>query len=171
MFLPKDTTCLAEPGFMATSAASGRILQRMRSYGPGPGDTVVADLLSNSAFLGTDSDGMPLQQFKGGGWGLPCTRIPYCCTSLGDKKKALYSAVPIADPAMGAAFILVAPTPRYVTRKCCVNPTHIDNFGKKNYESDIMEGIDQHIQSINNWAAEKGLDYYILDPISSGGSP
>jgi hypothetical protein len=33
-----------------------------------------------------------------------------------------------------------------------------------------MEAIDQHIQTINTWATEKGLDYYILDPVSSGES-
>jgi hypothetical protein len=33
-----------------------------------------------------------------------------------------------------------------------------------------MEGIDQHIQSINSWATELGIDYYILDPVSSGDS-
>ncbi len=85
-------------------------------------------------------------------------------------KKALQTAVPIVEAAEGAAFILVAPTPRYVTRKCCDNPGHIDNFGGKDYEKEIMAGIDQHIQSINNWATELGLDYYILDPKSSGDS-
>jgi hypothetical protein len=31
----------------------------MAELGPGPGDTVVLDLLSNWAFMGTDGDGMP----------------------------------------------------------------------------------------------------------------
>jgi hypothetical protein len=121
-----------------------RISQRMRNYGPGPGDTVVLDLLSNSAFLGADSDGMPIQPFKGGdrGYHIPgsLTAAPFSVI-----KKALQAAVPIVEAAEGAAFILVAPTPRYVTRRCCDNPGHIDNFGGKDYEKEIMEGVDQHI--------------------------
>jgi hypothetical protein len=33
-----------------------------------------------------------------------------------------------------------------------------------------MEGIDQHIQSINSWATDLGIDYYILDLVSSDDS-
>jgi hypothetical protein len=82
----------------------------------------------------------------------------------------LNSYICVIEAAKGASFILVAPTPRYITKKCCNNPDHIDNFGDPNYEKDIMEGIDQHIQSINSWATDLGINYYIFDPVSTGDS-
>ncbi len=168
-FLPKDSVCLAEPGFVASSASTARISQRLRNYGPGPGDTVVLDLLSNAAFVGADSDAMPIQPVKGGD-GLYHIFGSLTVAPISVVKRALHTAVTVVEAAEGASFILVAPTPRYITRKCCDNPDHIDNFSDKNYEKEIMEGIDQHIQSINSWATDLGIDYYILDPVSSGDS-
>jgi hypothetical protein len=168
-FLPKDSVCLAEPGFVASSASSARISQRLQNYVPGPGDTVVLDLLSNTAFVGADSDGMPTQPVKGGD-GLYHVIGSLTAAPTSVVKRALQAAATVIEVAKGASFILVAPTPRYITGKCCDNPDHIDNFRDKNYEKEIMEGIDQHIQSINSWATDMGIDYYILDPVSSGDS-
>ncbi len=169
IFLPKDTVCLAEPGFVATPTTSGRISQGLRNFLPGTGDTVVLDLLSNTAFVGADSAGMPTQPFKGGdGKYHILGSLTAALTSV--VKKALQTAVGFIEAAKGSSFILVAPTPRYVTKKCCMNPDHIDNFEDPNYEKELMEGIDHHIQSLNSWATELGIDFYILDPVSSGDS-
>jgi hypothetical protein len=168
-FLPKDSVCLAEPGFVATPTSSARISQRLRNFVPGSDDTVVLDLLSNTAFVGADSAGMPTQPVKGGdGMHHILGSLTAAPTSV--VKRALQAAVSVIEVAKGASFILVAPTPRYITKKCCNNPDHIDNFGDNNYEKEIMEGIDQHIQSINSWATDLGIDHYILDPVSSGDS-
>jgi hypothetical protein len=168
-FLPKDTVCLAEPGFVSTPNSSMRISQRLRNHAPGSGDTIVLDLLSNTAFVGADSAGMPTQPVKGGdGMYHVLGSLTAAPTSV--VKRALKAADSIVEVARGASFILVAPTPRYINKKCCNSPDHIDNFGDKDYEKDIMEGIDQHIQTMNSWATELGIDYYILDPVSSGDS-
>jgi hypothetical protein len=130
---------------------------------------VALDLLSNTAFVGADPDGMPTQPVKGGD-GLYHIIGSLTAAPTSVVKRALQAAATVVEVAKGTSFILVAPTPRYITRKCCDNPDHIDNFREKNYEKEIMEGIDQHIQSINSWATDMGIDYYILDPVSSGDS-
>jgi hypothetical protein len=112
---------------------------------------------------------MPTQPFKGGdGKHHILGSLTAAPTSV--IKKALQTAVGFVEVAKSSSFILVAPTPRYVTKKCCTNPEHIDNFEDANYERELMEGIDHHIQSLNSWATELGIDFYILDPVSSGDS-
>ncbi len=83
-------------------------------------------------------------------------------------KKILQASWPIFGSADGATFVLVAPTPRCVTRKSCGDPSHIDNYDSDSYETEIQEGIDLQIQILNPWATGKHLHYYILDPVSSG---
>ncbi len=83
-------------------------------------------------------------------------------------KKILQVWWPIFESAEGATFVLVAPTPRCVTRKCCADSSHIDNYDSDSYEPVIQEGIDLQIQILNTWATGKHLHYYILDPVSSG---
>jgi hypothetical protein len=65
-FMPKDTISLAEPHFVASPAASAYISGRLQGYGPRPGDVMVMGLLSNSAFCGKYSSGLPLPPFR---WG------------------------------------------------------------------------------------------------------
>ncbi len=96
---------------MASSASSARISQRLRNYVPGPGDTVVLDLLSNIAFVGADSDGMPIQPIKGGD-GLYHIFGSLTAAPISVVKRALHTAATVVEAAEGASYILVAPTLR-----------------------------------------------------------
>jgi hypothetical protein len=59
-YMPENTACLAEPAFRAGPSTCGRISRRLTELAPGMGDNVILDLLSNSSFMGTNDDGMPL---------------------------------------------------------------------------------------------------------------
>jgi hypothetical protein len=83
-------------------------------------------------------------------------------------KKILQASWPIFESAEGATFVLVTPTTRFVTGKCCGDLSRIDNYDSDSYEPVIQEGIDLQIQILNTWAIGKHLDYYILDHVSSG---
>jgi hypothetical protein len=96
---------------VASSASSARISQRLRNYVPGPGDTVVLDLLSNIAFVGADSDGMPIQPIKGGD-GLYHIFGSLTAAPISVVKRALHTAATVVEAAEGASYILVAPTLR-----------------------------------------------------------
>jgi hypothetical protein len=86
-FLPKDTISLAEPGFVAFTAASAYISGRLQGYGPGPGNVMVMGPLSNSAFCGNDSSGVPLPPLPWGRWYLPCAGVAHSRSSVNDKKR------------------------------------------------------------------------------------
>ncbi len=64
-YMPKDTINLAEPGFVKSATASSNISGRLQGHGPGPGDVIVMDLLTNRAFCGSDSCGVPLPPVRG----------------------------------------------------------------------------------------------------------
>ncbi len=52
-----------QPGTMQSSVM--RIMQQMLGHSPGPDDTIVIDLLSNSTQMGTDCDEVSLPPFLG----------------------------------------------------------------------------------------------------------
>jgi hypothetical protein len=86
-YMSKDTINLEEPGFVASAAASSNLLGRLQRHGPGPDNVIVMDLLSNSAFCGSDSCGVPLPPVGGGGgWYLPCAWLTRSLTAVNDQK-------------------------------------------------------------------------------------
>jgi hypothetical protein len=64
--LPPCTVNLAIPGLKATTVAAMQVAQKLKSLNPGPDNTIFLDLLSNTAFMGTDDDGLPSPSFPGG---------------------------------------------------------------------------------------------------------
>jgi hypothetical protein len=90
-------------------------------------DTVVIDPMSNSAFLGTDEDGLPIPAEKSdedGRYHL-----------LGDLQLAPPSALKNCLKNMermlafvwGAKVVFIIPLPRYVLAGCCKNTDHVSN--------------------------------------------
>jgi hypothetical protein len=55
------------------------------------------------------------------------------------------SAVKWPEVKVGAEVTLVAPTPQYGNGKCCQDYAHITNFGRAEYDLDILCSITQHI--------------------------
>jgi hypothetical protein len=43
-----------------------------------------------------------------------------------------------------AKTLLFFPVPRYVTTKCCHDPSHIENFGNDENEEELMDFQDHH---------------------------
>jgi hypothetical protein len=57
--LPPNIISLAVPGFKASEHNTNRLLNQLRDLCLTENDTVVLDLLSNTAFLGTNENGLP----------------------------------------------------------------------------------------------------------------
>ena len=90
-------------------------------------DTVVIDPMSNSAYLGTDEDGLPIPAEK----------------SDEDGRYHLYGYLQLAPPSAfknclkqmekmlafvgGAKVVFVIPLPRYVLSGCCKDSAHVSN--------------------------------------------
>jgi hypothetical protein len=64
--LPTESVSLAYPGFRPDKKIIAEIEIKMEQLAPGPPDTVVLDLLSNNAYVGTDEDGLPLTAISAG---------------------------------------------------------------------------------------------------------
>jgi hypothetical protein len=161
----KNSECisLAYPGFRLEKEKIQDIANRLEHLKLGTDDRVVLDLLSNTAYMGTDGDGLPTPSFREGDGsyhilGSLTTAPP---TNL---RKALEACGPIIDPIGTASELLVVPIPRYVVGKCCADPKHIENFEKADFEDDLLEAQDQHRRILTTWGAACGLNFNIIDP-------
>jgi hypothetical protein len=162
-YMPPCTINLAVPGFKATTIAMTQVTQKLMSLNPGPDDTIVLDLLSNMAYMGTDDDGLPSPSFPDGDGKY---HIPGSLTvaPTAAVKKLLAYCRDTAKIAAGVRHVaIIAPIPRYVTEKCCHDPCHVDNFNSEDFDSEIMAGMDAHKKALENWAIDNGLNYRIFD--------
>ncbi len=163
-YMPDNTACLAEPGFRAGPSTCGRISRRLTELTPGRGDTVILDLLSNSSFMGTSNDGMPLpvMPMSDGKYHVPGSLIP---TPMSIIRKTLQSCECIANAVKNLKVILIGPSPRYVSRRCCDDAGHLENYNNPDYENEILVGIDSINRTLEKWMAENDLNYSLVDPI------
>ncbi len=163
-YMPENTACLAKPGFRAGPSTCGRISRRLTELTQGMGDTVILDLLSNSSFMGTNDDGMPLplMPMSGGRYHVPGSLIP---TPMSIIRKTLQSCECIANAVKNSKVILIGPSPRYVSQRCCDDARHLENYNNPDYENEILGGIDSVNRTLEKWAAENELSYSLVDPI------
>jgi hypothetical protein len=162
-YLSTECISLAYPGFKPDRDKIQDIAKRLESLKLGPDDRVVLDLLSNSAYMGTDSDGLPTPSHREGDGsyhilGSLTTAPP---TNL---KKALEACSPIIGPIGTSSVLLAVPIPRYVVGKCCADPNHNENFEKADFEDDLLDAQEQHRRILSAWGAAGGLNFDIIDP-------
>jgi hypothetical protein len=138
-YMPENTACLAEPGFLAGPAACGRISRRLAEMAPGVGDTVILDLLSNGSFMGTTDDGTPSPAvlMVDGRYHVPGSLVP---TPMSIVRKALQSCEGIVNAVKNSKVILVGPSPCYVSGRCCDDVCHLENYNNPDYETEILGG-------------------------------
>ena len=130
---------------------------------PDCGDLVILDIWSNSAFLGTDELGLPLRAVRDSSDGRYHVLGPLQVAPRTVFQKILDDARPVLDAAGEARIILVAPFPRYISGKCCADPSHITNFGADGYRYEF-EGLRDRVESV---LAESGVGgrHWPLSPI------
>jgi hypothetical protein len=161
--LPKETVVLATAGFKATQATVPQLADKLECLSINGDDKVVLDLLSNSAFMGTDADGLPSPAFAGedGTYHIPGS---LSVAPLQAIKKILANCMQIGKACSNASqVILVAPIPRYITKKCCEDLTHIDNYNCDDFEFEIISGIETHKRLLETWGHELSLSYSVID--------
>ncbi len=98
------------PGFRPTRDGIENVAEKLENITVTENDTMVLDLISNVAFMGTDKDGLPTPSVKGGDGkyhvpGMLTTAPP---TTL---KKNLEGCNAIADSIKMANVILICPAP------------------------------------------------------------
>ncbi len=118
---------LTAKGWIPKSGKIDRLFETLKKLNLTEIDTVVIDSMSNTAYLGTDEDGLPIPAEKSveDGW--------YHLN--GDLQLAPHSAFKstmklvekIISNTGGAKVMLTVPLPRYVTTACCADTTHVSN--------------------------------------------
>jgi hypothetical protein len=161
--LPSDTVSLAYPGFKPEKSKIEGLVSNMQNANCGLSDTVVLDLLSNVAFMGTDGDGLPAPAYRAddGRFHVVGTLTTAPPTTL---KKYLENCEELACLLKDTKVLLVCPTPRYLTQKCCSKVNHIENFGNPEYEEEFHDFQEQHRKILCNWGTSKGLNFKLIDP-------
>jgi hypothetical protein len=108
------------------------LIEQLKTLKLGKLDTVVVDLLSNTAFMGTDDSGLLSEPVRaeGGKYHITgsLTIAPPTLT-----KKVLLDSLPLAAALKGTGTVLLSPVPRYVYEKCCMDPSHIEILRTQNW--------------------------------------
>jgi hypothetical protein len=123
----------------------------------------VLDLLSNSAFMGTDADGLPSPAFAGedGTYHIPGSLSAAPPQAV---KKILANCEQLGKACSKANLVvLVASIPRYITRKCCEEPCHTENYNCDDFEFEIVSGVETHKRLLESWAHDLSMNYVIVD--------
>jgi hypothetical protein len=161
--LQEKAVILAYPGFKATPQALAQLAAKLEEIRLTPDDRLVLDLLSNSTFMGTDVDGLPTAavQGEGGTYHIPgsLTVAPVPVT-----KKILANCNQIGKLCSTAKNVaLIAPIPRYITGKCCDDNNHVDNYDNDDFETEVINGLEQQKRLLDVWASEHKMCYRIID--------
>jgi hypothetical protein len=118
---------LTAKGWIPKSGKIGKLCETLKKLNLTEIDTVVIDSMSNTAFLGTDEDGLPIPAEK----------------SEEDGRYHLYGELQLAPPSAfkstmklvenilthtgEAKLVLTVPLPRYVLVACCADTNHVSN--------------------------------------------
>jgi len=111
-------------------------------------DTVVIDLWSNSAYMGTDDFGLPCRSTRVGS-----DSRYHVIGNLQAAPKTLFEKIladakPVLDACWEGKVIMVIPFPRYVKNKCCASAGHIPNFGTENYFMEMNRAMEVAEQAL-----------------------
>ncbi len=53
--------------------------------------------------------------------------------------------------------------PRYITKKCCEDPCHTENYNCDDFEFEFISGIETHKRLQESWAHDLSMNYAIVD--------
>ena len=137
----------SKPGWMPTHEEVELAVEFLSDKNPTKDDIVVFDLWSNSAYMGTNEEGMPSPAFRGedGHYhipgGLQAAPKPVFQKIFADSAEMLAAA--------GAAkVVLIIPFPRYVHNPCCNNPGHVTNLKSPDYLDELHRGMDNALSTV-----------------------
>ncbi len=128
-------------------------------------DSMVMDLLGNSCFMGSESEGMPAHAIKQTGTFHITGAMEGDLTVL--MKKVIAVVGPMLQETVGVArLILLAPLPRYVGAKCCSEPDHNTNFSDDDYKTTIDSTVD-NCKNVLKLEEARYANAVVIDPMEA----
>jgi len=143
-----ETRYIGAPGWVATRAALLDASTQMRNLKVSGDDSVVIDLWSNSAYMGTDEFGLPVRAAKNTSDGKYHIVGDLQAAPKTVFEKIMQDSIPVLDAARGSKVVLLIPIPRYIQNKCCATAGHVANFGQENFSSEIYRAMEMAEQAI-----------------------
>jgi hypothetical protein len=153
---------LSVPGWKPDTKNVEKLCAQLDQISLTASDTVVLDPLSNNAFCGTNSDGVPEPMFK------DCSGKYHCPGSLSMitqhmSKKILAGLKQAVDKISDCKVVVMVPVMRYIVQKCCQDPTHIENFGTPSVKNDLINGVDSLVDLLHGWGEAELSNFTIMD--------
>jgi hypothetical protein len=126
-------------------------------------DTVVLDMLSNVAFMGTDDSGLPAEtiQAEDGRYHV-IVSLTTAPPSVIENNLAM--CAPLGEHLGITGTVLISPVPRYTYNRCCDKEGHVENLTDPDFDEEIAMGLEGIKRLIHNWAVELMLDFELVDP-------
>jgi len=90
-----------------------------------PCDTIVIDAMANSAYFGTDENGLPMPPAKSG-------------EDAAVFKANFKQIETLLEHGGGARLVILVPMPRYVRNPCCDDGGHVTNQGEKEFYEELL---------------------------------
>jgi hypothetical protein len=150
---------LSVPGWKPDTKNIEKLRIQLAQVNPGSSDFIVIDPLSNSAFCGTGDDGAPVQLSRDSNGKYHCPGSLSVITSH-MIKKAMSSFNPVVET---LKLFIISPVLRYVSAKCCEDQSHIDNFGTRGLQRDLINGLENILELIQGWGEHYPEHFEIID--------
>jgi len=164
--LGANTEVYTRGGWLLNKETATEMCNKIRDLDVGEGgidDVVVIDLLSNSSFFGTSEDGVPeIAKKDGAGKYHIEGDIMVATPAMARAKLKLLSNLLPSDK--NIQYILIAPTPRYISDPCCGSALHCTNFAEKGYRGEILNGLEAIEEVIKNFANDEGIRATVFNP-------
>jgi hypothetical protein len=69
----------------------------------------------------------------------------------------------IVDTSPDTKIILLTPVPIYINGRCCDNPDHVQNFGEKGFQEEIVEDLEKVSDLLTAWLEARGVPSLLVD--------
>ncbi len=127
-------------------------------------DVVVLDLLSNSAYGGTDEEGcpQPAQKLSDGKWHVIGDITPQPPSVIRAKLKIISGKLPVEKNLL---YILVVPIPRYLTEACCGDSTHCVNRNDPTLMSEVIAATKKFEEVLRAFGVAEQLNHTVVNPL------
>jgi len=143
-----ETRFVGAPGWVATRAGLADAAAQIQNLKVTGEDSVVLDLWSNSAYMGTDEFGLPVRAAKASNDGKYHIVGDLQAAPKTVFEKIMQDSVAVLDAARGSKVVLVIPIPRYILNKCCTAAGHVANFGQESFSSEVYRAMEMAEQAI-----------------------
>ena len=148
-----DVNSISTPGWKPTEESLGKAASYVASQKLSSEDRVIIDLWSNSAYMGTDEMGLPSKPVKDGLDGRYHILGQLQAAPKPMFQKLVHMARDLLSAAGEAKVTFVSPFPRYISSKCCSDPSHLTNFGSEELVAEMLraeENASTAIGTLNN---------------------